>query len=137
MERSSDLVAWARASQKSPQGRTLIHLWHVLLSSIPGASVNVQNPWLQAIPAGNRAMQCVSFLSVETHNPTQQTESHFHASGFSFVGKSAVFNGVEITLMIYLFDMSLIACVLGSGPLTLRSKTNTVKFRAIGFLFTA
>ena len=51
-ERSSDLVAWARASQNSPQVRTLIHRWHVLPSSIPGASVNVQNPWLQAIPEG-------------------------------------------------------------------------------------
>ena len=39
--------------------------------------------------------------------------------------------------MVYLFGMSLIACVLGSGPLTLRSKTHKVKFRAIDCFFTA
>ena len=112
----------------------------MLLSSVPGASVNVQNPWLQTIPEGNRAMQCVSFLSVETHNPTKQPESHFHASGFTFGKIRTLQRCVKITqnhFMIYLFGMSLIVCVLGSGPLTLRSKTHKVKFRAIDCFFTA
>ena len=65
----------------------------------------------------------VSELPIRKHKTKHNKQSHFHASGFFRGKQSAIFNGVEITFMIYLFVMQVPALVLGSGPLTLRSKT--------------
>ena len=77
-------------------------------------------------------------LPIRKHKKTKHNkQSHFHASGFFRGKQSAIFNGVEITFMIYLFVMQLSVLVLGSGPLTLRSKTQTIELRTVGFFCTA
>ena len=120
----------ASEDSNSPVARaSFINSWSICKRAESMASGNTGR--------GNRAMQCVSFLSEKNTQPNKTNRESLPRLGFHSGKQSAVFKGVEITLMVYLFGMSLIACVLGSGPLTLRSKTHKVKFRAIDCFFTA